>query len=48
MAETGASAAGSTSDRKYGISRVQSDGKSDVKVMPAGATAAAKAGRQGS
>ena len=27
-AETGASAAGSTSDHKYGISRVQSDGKS--------------------
>ena len=35
-AETGASAAGSTSDHKYGISRVQSDGKSDDKVMPAG------------
>ena len=34
--ETGASAAGSTSDHKYGISRVQSDGKSDDKVMPAG------------
>jgi hypothetical protein len=35
-AETGASAAGSTSDHKYGISRVQSRGKSDDKVMPAG------------
>src|ERR1700680_4449849 len=34
--ETGASAAGSTSDHKYAISRVQSDGKSDDKVMPAG------------
>ena len=35
-AETGASAAGSTSDHKYGISPVQSDGKSDDKVMPGG------------
>jgi hypothetical protein len=35
-AEAGASAAGSTSDHKYGISRVQSDGKSDDKVMLAG------------
>ena len=35
-AEAGTSAAGSTSDHKYGISRVQSDGTSDDKVMPAG------------
>ena len=35
-AETAASAAESTSDHKVGISRVQSDGKSDDKVMPAG------------